>query len=401
MALSLDFLHWTDRYVGTLVLTLLQPFNWRYYFGRRPAIDDVRPERILVVKFWGIGSIALAGQTVTALRARYPDARIDFLTLDGNRSFLGYLPAVDRAHTLDIRTSVFVVLWRIAKMLLTLRRERYDLVVDLEFFTRISALVSFASGAKVRVGFHAWEVWRGNFHNIRVPFNRYWHVTRNFYNLGRAAGVDDESPPPFRLAIGDAEHDEAAAALTEAGVADDERLVLINVNAGEMALERRWPAQHFASVARSLASEDGVRPVFIGAPSERDYVGAVASAAGDRAIDLSGKLSIGGLLGLYARAAALVTNDTGPLQLALTQGLPTVSLFGPETPVLYGPTDTRHHVLYAGLACSPCMNVHSQKKVRCIHGRPLCLESITPDRVADETRATLRGEPGRVWQLDA
>ena len=126
---------------------------------------------------------------------------------------------------------------------------------------------------------------------------------------------------------------------------------------------------------------------------------AVVKQAGAAAVNLAGKISIGGLLALYEQAEGLVTNDSGPLQLALCQGLPTVSFFGPEIPVLYGPQYGRNRVLFQHLACSPCINVHSQKKVRCVHGRPICLESIDVQRAADEVRALLRGDDGPMWGI--
>ena len=400
MALSLDFMHWIDRYVGRLVITALQPFNLRAYRATPPSLVDFQPRRILIVKFWGIGSIALAGPTVTALREQYPDAEFFFLTLAGNRAFMEHLPAIDHVITLDIQGGAGKVATRTLRLLRALRRHRFDLVVDLEFFTRFSALVSFFTGAPVRVGFHAWEVFRGRFHNIRVPFNRYWHVTENFFNLGRAAGVTRESPPRFRLSANEAAGREVEQALEVAGVQGEERVVLFNPNAGDLALERRWPPAYFARLARVLSDETGIRPVFIGAPGERDYVTAVVAESGPAAVNLAGALSVGGLIRLLDRAEALITNDTGPLQLALTQDLPTLSFFGPETPVLYGPRQGRHRVLYRHLACSPCINVHSQKKVRCIFGHPICLESIPVERAAREARALLAGEAGPLWAVN-
>jgi len=399
MALSLDLMHRVDRYLGRIVVTLLQPLNLRRYLASPPDIRGISPRRVLLVKFWGIGSIALAGPTVSSLRHRYPGAEIHFLTLAANARFLRFVPAVDQVIALDIKGGAIRIVARILRLLWRLRRQRFDLVVDIEFFTRFSAIVSFITGAPVRVGFHAWEVFRGNLHNIEVPFNRYWHVTENFFNLGRAAGVDTDRPADFRLVTGVAEDREVEEVLAAAGIEAADRVVLFNPNAGDLALERRWPPESFAALARELAGDPGVRPLFIGASEERDYVERIVKDAGPRAVSLAGRLTIGGLLGLFDRAEALITNDSGPLQLALTQGLPTLSFFGPETPILYGPQDGKHRILYRHLACSPCINVHSQKRVRCIYGHSVCLESITVDRAAAEARALLRGEPGTVWSL--
>jgi ADP-heptose:LPS heptosyltransferase len=89
----------------------------------------------------------------------------------------------------------------------------------------------------------------------------------------------------------------------------------------------------------------------------------------------------------------MVTNDSGPLHLAVAVGLRTVSLFGPETPVLYGPRGAGHRVLFRNLPCSPCMNVHDVKRVRCIFDRPLCLHDLPEEAALAETVAALEGKP--------
>ena len=387
MKLSLNFMHWIDRYVGSVLMTLLQPFNLRRYLSKPPDVKQVRPRRILIIKFWGIGSIALAGPTIAALRDQYGDAQIHFLTLKENEHFLNCFSEIDRVRSVDINAGAISVLFRLLKLLWSLSRGRYDIVVDLEFFTRFSALVTFITGARIRAGFHAWEVWRGNAHNIEVPFNRYWHVTRNFFNLGRAAGIDAAEPPEFRLQVTADNRAEAASVLAANRIAADETIVLINPNAGKLGLDRRWPPGNFAELALKLA-RTGVRPVFIGAPSETDYVAAIAVDAGESAVDLAGTLSIDALLALFERSAMLITNDSGPLHLAVTQDLPTLSFFGPETPVLYGPS-APHRIMYQELACSPCINVHSQKQIHCIYGRPLCLEQISVEAAFAEATAML------------
>src|SRR5262249_7649488 len=132
----------------------------------------------------------------------------------------------------------------IARLVLALRRARFDRVVDFEFFTRFSALVSLASGAPETLGFSAPKVWRGSFHARTVPFNRYWHVARNFRALaGGEDGEEVRSLSPFPLLADD--QASVLAALERAGVPGDRAIAVLNPNAGVLALERRWPAASF------------------------------------------------------------------------------------------------------------------------------------------------------------
>jgi lipopolysaccharide heptosyltransferase II len=389
--LSLERMFWIDRYLGSLAVTLIQPFTPRFRYG---TVQNLAPERMLAIKFWGMGSLALAAPSLLALKQRYPKAELSVLTLASNASFVECLPFVDRVLSVDIRGRAPTVFARLAYLTLLLHRYHFDLVLDFEFFTRFSAIVSFSTRAPVRVGFHAWEVWRGNLHNVRVPFNRYWHVTRNFFSMVQAVGVAGETPASFRPHASSLAKAEAEQALNAAGVSPRDRIVLFNPNAGELALERRWPAHSYATLARRLAEELEIRPVFIGSREERAYVEQIVTQAGRQAVNLAGSVSVAGLLALLERAEALITNDSGPLQLALAVDLPTLSFFGPETPMLYGPRDPTHRVLYRGLACSPCINVHSHKRVRCIYGHPVCLETIEVEQALTEARAMLARERG-------
>jgi len=110
-----------------------------------------------------------------------------------------------------------------------------------------------------------------------------------------------------------------------------------------------------------------------------------------RCIDFTGKTSFGELLALYSIAALMVTNDSGPAHFASLLSLPTVVLFGPETPRLYSPLGSQHRDLYADFACSPCVSVYNGKKSSCSENR--CLKSILPDRVLQEALALLGNHP--------
>lgn len=394
MSLSFRFMQGVDQMAG---LALCGFFSAAHGFRRGPeppppAPDDVR--RILCVKFWGLGSLILLRPAVAALKRRFPRAAVHVLTLDKNRDLCVRLGLFDEVHGLDVSGGPARVALHILGFFRRLRRLRPDLVVDFEFFTRFSAVVSALSGAPRRAGFRAWEVWRGTIHNVTVPFNRYWHVEDNFVSLARALGATEPGvvPPPEVRA---AEERAAQELLARLGIAAGARLLLVNVNAGELALERRWPLQRFAPFLKRLLDESDVTALLVGSRSEREYVEEVRRAVGDhpRLRTVAGELDLGGLLALMRRSTGLVTNDSGPLHLAVALGVPTVSLFGPETPVLYGPRGDGHRVLFRNLPCSPCINVHDLKRVRCIFDRPLCLHDLPEEAVHRETLALLAARP--------
>ena len=381
-----------DKLLGLVACSALVPLRW----WRRLRRPDRPGERVLLIKFWGIGSLQLLTPAEGVLRRRHPGANLTLLTLAENEAFARGLGLFDDVVTLDVSRGGWMRLARrILGLVGRLRRGRFDEVYDFEFFTRFSAVVAGLSGASELHGFHAPTVWRGGIHTRTVPFNRYWHVARNFRALAGGedgAEVEPDDLSPYRVSARD--ESELERVLEELGVEGGSPLVVLNPNAGQLSLERRWPAERFAALARILADDEGATVAFIGSKSERSYTaGAVALAGADGAIvDLSGRLDVGALCALLERADLLVSNDSGPMHLAAGLGTPTIGLFGPETPVMYRPLGRQARALWRPPVCSPCINVHDNKVANCIHGRPECLMNIGVDEVVHEARRTLRDE---------
>jgi len=397
---------WIDRWIGPGVCALLLLVA-KLSGGFRPRLVPVRVEKILVLKLWGMGSIVLASPMLRRLRERYPDARIDFLSLHENAAILHLLRDVDRPLTLDLERGIPFFLARTLRMAARLRRERYDLLYDLEFFTRYSAIFSYLVAAQRSHGFSAKGRWRGQLHDVEVPFNAYHHVAANFLTLMRpdpmdpvdeaALAADDALP---MLEVGDPVWRECAAELSRDPAWREGRpTVVVNPNAGDMALERRWPKERVAELLKHICGQLDVNVVVVGSASERAHAEAVVAASSreTRIVNLCGRIDVPMLVALLGRADVVVTNDSGPLHLAAAAGASTVALFGPETPTLYGPLRSqpgqRHVVEYLGLACSPCMFIHDNKVLSCWFAQARCMMGIEPavvfasvDRLLREAR---------------
>ena len=395
MSLPMQRLQVADRVLGRLAAVALQPLRAL----RRREVGPAR--RVLAIKFWGLGSLQLLTPAVASLRHKHPDAELTLLTLEGNRSFAEGLGVFDEVRTIDLDVDGWVPLaGRILGALRAVRAGGFDAVYDFEFFTRFSAVVSLWSGAPRSHGFTAPGVSRGGSHTDLVRFERGWHVARNFRALADGEDGFDLEPrdfDPFQVTL--AHRLEVATVLIENGLCGEGPLIVLNVNAGELSLERRWPADRFAELARRLVIEDGARVVLVGSTEEREHVRHVRALIGDlppeRCANLSGQLSFGGLVALLREAEVFVTNDSGPMHVAAAQGVPTLGLFGPETPLLYRPIGRRARFLYVPTPCSPCINVHENKLAVCFRGRSECMTNLPVGYVL----AATRDEIGRQREL--
>jgi len=180
----------------------------------------------------------------------------------------------------------------------------------------------------------------------------------------------------------DDEVTEVRAIIAEAtGREDAVRLVLLNANCSDLMPLRRWPEERYVELAKRLIDRfPDLWVGFTGAPSEREGAGKLVNEiARDRCICLAGRTTLRQLLILYSLADVLVTNDSGPAHFATLTPIQVVTLFGPETPALFGAKSPRNHVLWARLPCSPCVNAYNHRQSFC--SKNLCMTGITVDEV--------------------
>jgi len=372
----------------------------------RPVDPDAPVRKVLIVKMWGLGSLVLASPLLEQIRARHPGARIDFVTLKENEAILDLYPQIERRWLPDLDAGILSFLLQTLGLLRGIRRERYDLLLDLEFFTRFTAIFSLLAGARRTHGYHAKGSGRGHLHDVQVPFNVYKHVTANFLALLRGLPLeqglafDPEAPdglPPVALPARTWQRCHETLARDPAWQ-EGRATVVVNPNAGDMGLERRWPVEQVVSLLDALAERGDLNLVLSGSPGERAYVEGLAARLShpERVVNLAGRVGLHEFIALLERARVVVTNDSGPLHLAAAAGASTVALFGPETPVLYRPLRShagqRHRVHYLGLPCSPCMFVHNNKVIDCWFAKARCMSDIQPGAVYADVIQEIEGD---------
>lgn len=364
-----------DEYAGRLLIRAA---------GRRSRNPNGRPPRapvrkILFIKFWGIGSIILSEPALRWLRQRYPEAEIHYLTFAHNRGLFELIPWVQRVHTLPFSNPIAVLL-RTLYLRRTLRRQRFDLVLDAEFFANYSTLLARSLGAARLTGFVREGGVKGSILDIGVPFAGGLHTAAQFLNLVQMGASSADLPAYPRLHLKGNGYN---------GRRSPERpYIVMNVNASPLAVERRWPREQFVRLARALLRDGRFDLVLIGSSREQRYVTAVeeAVAAPARVRNLAGRQTLVELAHLLQGASLLISNDSGPVHMAAALQVPVVAFYGPETPVRYGPLVSKKLVFYRNLWCSPCMTVDNAKTVNCIN-RLACIKEIDTDEVVRKVLA--------------
>jgi ADP-heptose:LPS heptosyltransferase len=278
-------------------------------------------------------------------------------------------------------------------------------VLDCELFSRISSIYSFLSGAEVRVGFHPHTqegLYRGNYINRPVLYNPHHHISHQFINLVEA--IESDYAPKIKRAI--PHHDCEIPEIRIVEKTKEEffkrfqknyphvikrKLVLLYPSGGLLPI-RAWPLQNYCRVAEDLLKK-GYAVAVIGMKSDHEFAKEIQSyCRSENCIDLTGYTgTVLELMALFHVASLLISNDGGPGHFASMTPIPSIILYGPESPSLYGTLGSRSVKLHTAFSCSPCLTAYNHRHSPC-DGDNRCLKSITPEVVLDRAYYLLDGQ---------
>ena len=405
MSLSVDTMRAIDHWVGVPLCALASPFvaladRIRRMIGGAPA----PARKLLFIELSEMGSAIIVDPAMRHAQAR--GAEIFFLIFHSNRASLTLLNTVpaENVFTIDA-TSVATLVRDTWKFLRQARAREIDTVIDLELFSRFTALLTGLCGARRRVGYHIFHgegLWRGTMLTHKVHYNPHMHIAKNFLSLVHAAFATTDEVPFSKIHIPD-----SAIRIAQATIDPDVRtrvieritalaasaglqfqhghqpLFLVNPNASDLLVQRRWAPERFSELIRALQGKWPESLILVtGSPAEHEYVeGVRRDAQVGNALNFAGQVTFGELPTLYSIADVMLTNDSGPGHFSSVTGLRTVVLFGPETPALYGSLG-KSIPITANLACSPCVSAANHRKTPCIDNA--CMRAISVGEVMDK-----------------
>jgi heptosyltransferase-1 len=369
--------------------------------------------RILLIKLSAVGDVVHTVPVLNKLRRRYPRARIDWVMTPPIAELLRHHPAI--SNVLLFARDQWLAPSSGLRLAAALKSHDYDLVVDMHGQLR-TALLTLATAAPVRIGFdrprarvwsasdrtfpiqarkHAWKgaregSWLAYTHHIPVP-TLDMHAVDRYLGIGPMLGLDQDAPD-FWFPIPPAAS-ERVAGLVDAKIARSAGL--LTLAPGTIWETKRWRREGFAELARHFMRR-GFTVVLTGSPRERDICEAVASAA-PGSVNIAGETTLSELAALISRSILCVTNDSGPMHLAVALGRPVVSIFGPTDELWIGPYRRADAVVRARLSCAPC---YLRVLSRCSHDHA-CMVEVTAQSVIEHAERLLatckdaRGSPIR------
>jgi lipopolysaccharide heptosyltransferase I len=377
-----------------------------------PSLRTREFDRILLIKPSALGDVIHTIPLLVKLRARYPKAQIDWLLTPQNAELLRCHPALSNVVLFERHEFArFGQSWSatsgLMELLRKIRRARYDLAIDMHGQFR-SALFVMASGAATRIGFRGrvrrdrsdyeregrknvpvrgWAgaregSWLAYTHRIPIPTLSV-HAADRYLWVGPMLGLDD-TPLDFTIYLPPEADIEVDRLLAEAGLLGKPLAVLMP---GTVWETKHWRLDGFTEVARYLVGH-GYAVALAGSAREQPRCKAVASACPE-ARDVSGRTTPAHLAALIQRAGICVTNDSGPMHLAVALNRPVVSVFGPTDPVCIGPYRRPDAVVRLDLDCSPC---NYRKLSQCPYDHA-CMNGVSGQMVIERIERVLSANP--------
>jgi ADP-heptose:LPS heptosyltransferase len=350
--------------------------------SRDHGISETNVQTVAITKYVGMGSILQATPLIRSIKVRFPKARIIFVTSRSYQRLVERLEYIDEIITVDDSGMLHLVFSSFSAIA-ALIGERVDLFFDLEVYSAYASIVSLLSLSRNRIGLYreSAEHKMGIYTHL-MYFNTRSPIRYIYLQLGSTVGCEPVEPDRLgKPRVDDTDRHELATLFATYRIGQQPYLV-INPNASDLMIERRWPVERFAALIGYLTTRLKLPVLLIGSPSERAYVASlielISGAESARVHNLAGTLSLGGLLALLEHARCLITNDTGPMHMAWALATPSVCLFGPGDPAHYGRSGAGVQILNHPVYCSPCLYETDEPPCR---GNNICMQRIEVETV--------------------
>jgi len=351
------------------------------------------PQRIVVAKYMGIGSILQATPLLKGLKDKYPDSQLIFVSLASNKDLLSHYEFIDDILCVD-DSSIFCIVTSSLGVIIQLILKRVDLFLNLEVHSTYGSLMCLLSSSKNRLGFSLEDRDHKAFMYTHLLYlNTDFPIRYCYIQLGRLAGINTPSnvDEPICPTLSEIDLERVSGKIEAIFNFKHKGIIVINPNASDLRYERRWSRQNFADIASHFMRQ-GYAIALVGSSSEFEYVeGVIKLINGDasRIRNLAGFFSLIDFFAFLKSCSLVLTNDSGVMNMALTLPVPQLLLAGPVSPEQYFvPNEFRTYIYYQTY-CSPC--THYVETPPCA-GDNICMQLIRPQEVIGACERLLRGE---------
>jgi ADP-heptose:LPS heptosyltransferase len=361
----------------------------RAQFPKRPRILLIRPDHL--------GDLLLTSPAIELLRKGLPDAHLTLLVGPWSADVARRDPMVDEVRQLVFpgfsrgpkgsALEPYALLYREAGVL---KRGNFDAALILRFDHWWGAWLAAQARIPIRVGFGVKESRPFLTHSLAPSVGVHWseqslEIVRRLLRLG-SRSLSGHPAEPLLLRYGAKPEDETGASRLLEGLQPELRRSMVAFHPGSGSPLKLWPEDRWIALGRALG-ELGMQLLVTGNAAEAALAARIAGAV-PGAVSLAGKSDLGALAAVYRRCRLVVGTDNGPLHLAVALDVPSLRLYGPTDPALFGPwgDPARHRAIMADWPGAPCGRLDLATPDG---GPPPCMGAITVEAALLECRELL------------
>ena len=296
--------------------------------------------RILIIAIRAIGDVVLITPILALLRKAFPDGHIAVLVDGSTEDVLLHNPSVDCCIRIDRSEDQIKTYWekgrKWLRLIRKLRRERFDIVLDLFSGSR-SAILSYSSGAQKRYGENFRHRGRGFLYNYPITIQRDGrHLVEQKLELVHAMlGTSDPQAGPVEIFLTDKEKEQGRKFFPQTS---NENRLRVGIIPSAGSPWRVWPSERFAKLGNTLAQKFECEVVLLGGPDDRSVCRDIAKGMNGKPLDLSGKTTLRELMAVLGELDLVVSNVTGPMHIATALSKPSViGIYGRADIIQYAP----------------------------------------------------------------
>lgn len=294
--------------------------------------------KILVINLMpAIGELLFVTPVFKVINQAFPEAAVDALISKDVRQICLYNPYINKIISFDKRGRQAGIIDHF-KLIRKIRKTQYDLVINLNPSERASLLAAFSGGGKV-CGFASKSFKR--FFSPYLIKDRSIHSADCYLKALREIGIPNTIDNKLEM-----EYDQQSQATADQiwHKKNLQNQIVVGIHPGANWRSKRWKPEYLAKLSDML-HQDGIKTVFFGGPADIEIVEKVVTLAKIKPVTLTGKLNLLELAAVIKKCSVFLSGDSGPMHIAVSQQVPVVALFGPTSPVRYGPYHSPHIVI--------------------------------------------------------
>lgn len=346
-------------------------------------------KKILVIKLWAIGEVALSTPCLSALKGGFPDSDIYFLVGDNARDILVGNPDIKKIY--GVNESIFLKpdLSGLFRLLMDLRKEKFDVIITLHYFSLFSVF-ALLIGAPKRFGFRRPGSWSLNTADI-ISSGAQTPKIFEYLKVLELLPVKEPGESNARIAVCPGESDKKhVKSLMKEHSLEPKRFIILSPTGGENPAASRfnsnirnklWPVEYYKKLCELILKTLDYKVVIIGGETEKKRASYIKGISDGRIVDLCGRTNLRELTLLAKEAAMSVTNDSGPMFLLSSSESPVIAIFGPTNPDLVCCYSGNIIIIREKISCSPCNDesVFPNRIRDCKDA--VCMKDVKPERV--------------------